>query len=109
MLGNFFKATAHIAIKPVLAVVSDIQIRPSVVIIVADTDALAPAGAKQSCFCGDVRKGPVMIVMVKVVCGRACGGKALPRGSVYHEKIRPALLVVVEDSRPGSRPLPPLN
>ncbi len=58
-------------IQPILSVIGDVKIFPTIVIIVSYAYALTPAGAKQACFLGYVRKRSVVIVTIEVICWRS--------------------------------------
>ena len=89
-------------IEAVLAVVGDVEVFPSVVVVVADADALAPAGCGEAGFRGDVGEGAVVIVAVEVVGGRLPGGKSFELGAIDQEDVGPSVVVVVEDGDAGA-------
>jgi hypothetical protein len=89
-------------VEAVLAVVGDVEVFPSVVVIVADADALAPAGRGQTRLGGDVGEGAVVIVVIQAV-GRALpGGKSFELRAIHQKDVRPAVVVIVENCDAGS-------
>ena len=89
-------------IEPVLAVVGDVEIFPSVVVVVADADALAPAVRGQPGLGGHVGKSSVVIVAIQMIGGRRSRRKSFERGAVHQENVGPAIVVVVENRDAGA-------
>ncbi len=74
------------------------EIVPAVVVVVADADAGLPTGSCESRFRGDIGKGPVAVVLVKV------GRRSLARRPLHIETVavceidvQPAVIVVIEE------------
>ncbi len=91
-------AVAVVAVEDVLAVVTDEEIVPAVVVVVADAAALAPAAVCEAGFGGDVGEGAVAIVFEEVRDGFLALGKAFDTGAVDEEDIDPVVVIVVEES-----------
>src|SRR5207249_8272119 len=68
------RAVAVVAIKNLMAVVSDEQVDVAVVVVVAGADALSPAFAGDAGLLGDVGKRAVVVVSIQVTHGRGVGG-----------------------------------
>ena len=96
------KTPCLIVVEAVLAVVGDVEVVPSVVVVVADADALAPSGRGKAGFGGDVGESAVVIVAVKVVGGSLSGGKAFELRAVDDKDVGPSVIVVVEDGDAGA-------
>ena len=96
------KTPCLIVVEPVLAVVGDVEIFPSVVVVVADANALAPAGCGQTGFGGHVGERAVVIVAIQVIAGTLPGGKSFERRAIHQKNVGPAVVVVVEDRDAGS-------
>ena len=96
-------AIAVVVVEDVLAPVGDEQIVVAVVVVVADADALSPAGVDESGFGGDVGEGAVAIVFEEMVGGLLSGGKAFEARAVDEEDVQPAVVVVVDRRRRRSR------
>ena len=105
LLGYLFERPSAIVVEPVLSVIGDVEIFPAVVVIVADTNALTPAGSDESRTFRHVRECSVMIVMIEVVRRRASCREAFQGRAIHKEDIRPAIVVVIEDGYACSRAL----
>jgi hypothetical protein len=91
-------SVAIVVIKDILAVVSDVQILETIVVIVADTGALAPASVREAGFLSDIGEGAVVVVAVEMICGSfVCSEAAVELCAVDDEDIGPAVVIVVED------------
>ena len=88
-------AVAVVVVEHVLAVVGDEQIVVAVVVVVADADALSPAGVLEPSLQGDVGEGAVAIVLEQVVEGLFARRKAFEPPAVDQEDVEPAVVVVV--------------
>src|SRR2546426_11131965 len=89
-------------VEAVLAVIRDVDVFPSVVVVVADAHTLAPSGRGQARSCGDVGEGAVVIVAIEMVGGSFSGGRAFEFGTVDQENVGPTVIVVVKDGDAGS-------
>ncbi len=86
----------------IFTVGGDVEVVVSIIVIVADTYALAPTGESDSCASGDIGESSVVVVMEEVACGIAfrCGG--VERGAINEEDVLPAVAVVVENGNAGA-------
>src|SRR6202050_3528423 len=95
-------AVAVVVIKHVLAVVGDVQVFKAVVIVIADANALTPAGMREPSSPGDVGKGAVAVVVIQMI-GRSTGrGRTIQRRPVDDENVGPAVVVVVKGCHTGA-------
>ena len=78
-------------------VVGHEEIFVAVIVVVADANALPPAGVYEACFFGYVGKCAVVIVMVEMICRSGNAGRRLQGRTVHDENVGPAVVVVVED------------
>src|SRR6185369_8140428 len=101
-LPHFREDPTLIVIKPVLSVVRDVEVFPSIVVVVADADTLAPAVRGQPGLGGHIGKSSVVLVAIQMIGGRRSCRKSFKRGAVYQENIGPAIVVVIENRRAGS-------
>src|SRR4029077_18444662 len=85
LFSHFGEDSVLIVVETVLAVVGDVEVFPSVVVVVADAHALAPSGCGETGFGSDVGEGAVVIVAVEVVGGSLSGGSAFKFGAVDQE------------------------
>src|SRR5437016_4010229 len=90
-------AVAVVAIEDVLAVIADEEVVPAVVVVIADTAALAPSRAGESRFHGNVSEGAVAIVFEEVRDGFLSFGEAFEARAVDQEDIDPVVVIVVEE------------
>ena len=90
-------SVAVVVIKDVLSVVGDIEIFPTVVVVIADANALAPAGVGKSGLLRDIGESAVVIVVIEMARGRFSRSGRVKAGAVDDENVGPAVVVVVED------------
>ena len=102
-LRHFGEHSTLVVIEAILAVVGDVEIFPSVVVVVADANALAPAGRGQSGFGGDVGKRSVVIVAIQMIGGRVVRRESLRAWCRSPEKYRASRRC---RSRKWRRPVP---
>src|SRR5438034_8871726 len=91
-----------IVIEPVLAVIGDVEILPSVVVIVSDTNSLAPTRRDKSRFLSPVRESSIVIVVIQMVRDSLIGGGALQLCAIQHENVEQTVVVIVENGDAGS-------
>ena len=82
-------------VQNVFAEVGDEEIFVAVVVVVADADALAPAGVADSGFRGDVDKSSVAIILEKMRSGLLPCGKTFQARAVHEKNVEPAVVVVI--------------
>ena len=98
-------AVAIVVIENVLAVVGDVEILESVVIVVAHTDTLAPSSVGQTGFGGDVGERAIVVVVIEVA-RRGLGRRQLFQCCAVDDKyVRPAVIVIIEHGDAGPRGL----
>ena len=88
-------AVPIVVVQNILAEVSDEQIVVAVVIVVADADALAPAGVLEPSLERDVGESAVAIVLEQVVERLFARWKAFEPRTVDQKNVEPAIVVVV--------------
>src|SRR5262249_18818899 len=91
------RAVAVVVVEHVLAIVGDEEIEVTVVVVVADTDALSPSMANETGFLRDVGEGTVTIIFVEVVGGLFAFGEVGQPPTVDDEDVEPAVVVVIEE------------
>ena len=89
------RAVAVVVIEHVLAEVGDEQVIVAVVVVVADADALSPAGVSDAGFGGDIGESAVAIVLEQMRGGLLAGGEAFQARAVHQKNIEPAVVVVI--------------
>jgi len=80
-----------------VTVVRNEQVFPTVIVVIADADALSPAGGGQPGFCGHVSERAVVVIVKQEICWLLAFGKALECGAIHDKNIRPPIIVVIED------------
>src|SRR3954465_4411384 len=84
-------------------VVSDVNVFPSIVVVVAHASPLSPpGGVSQSRLCGHVAEGAIMIISVEVVCWTFSRREPLEPGAVDKKDVRPSIVVIIEDCHAGA-------
>src|SRR5271155_5510772 len=103
LLGHFGEYAMVIVIQAIFSIIGDVQVFPTIIVIVTDAYSLAPSCSDQAGFRGDIGKGPIMIVVIEMVGGSLVRGKPLECGSIHNENIRPPVIVIIKDghARPG--------
>jgi len=79
-------AVAVVAVENIFSEVGDEEIVETIVIVVADTDSLSPAGMEQAGFGGDVGEGAVAIVFEEMRRGFLSGGKTFEAPAVHENR-----------------------
>src|SRR5258708_15843477 len=101
LLGDLSEDTVLIVIETVLSVVGEVQIVPTVIVVVADADALPPANRGQASFSGDVSERAIVIVVVEVVRGALPGRKSLNLCAIHQKHVRPTVIGVIDYRNAG--------
>src|SRR5436309_1895960 len=86
-----------------VAPVGDKQIVPAVIVIVSDTDALAPASVRDSGAGGDIGESPIAVVLVESADGRLSRRPTRFKARPVDEKdVEPAVIVIINKSATAS-------
>ena len=96
-------AVTIVTVEDVLAVVANKEIVPTVVVVVADTAALAPAAVGKAGFGGDVGERAVPVVLEEMRDGFLALRKSLDAGTVDEEDVDPVVVIVVEEGYSATR------
>ena len=92
-----------VVIKPVLAVIRDVQIRPAVVVVIADGHAKSPSLVGDARFVRHVGKRAVVIVVKKRGARRLLFSSHCIKGGTIHEiNVGPAVVVVIKNCHTGA-------
>src|SRR6266481_445503 len=91
-----------IMIETILPVVRDVEVFPTIIIVISDADALTPSRGNKTGLHGDIRESPIMIVVIQVVGGGLIGWESFQCGAVHNENIRPSIVVIIKDSHARS-------
>ena len=98
LLGDFFEDAVVIMIKTVFAVVGDIEIFPPIVVVIPDTNTLAPSGCHEPCLHRYICECTIVIVVIQVASRTIPGREPLQRGAVHDKDVRPPVVVIIENS-----------
>jgi hypothetical protein len=92
-----------VAIEAVLAVVGYIQVRPAVVVVIANRASVSPAVVGYAGLFRHVGEGAVVIVMEESRVGRGgLAGKRIVCGAVHQINVEPAVIVIVQETNAGA-------
>src|SRR5713226_7980186 len=91
-----------IMIETVLPVIRDVQIFPTIIIVIPDANALTPSRGNKTGLLGDIRKSNNEIVVVQVVGGGLRGRETFQRGAIYNEDVRPSIIVIIKNGHARS-------
>ncbi len=94
---HVLKYSVIIAEQTVVPVVRDVEIVPTIVVVIADAHSLPPPSRFQSRHFRHVGKRAVVIVVVKMIRRRVSSSWTIESGPVNQENIRPTVVVVVEN------------
>ena len=97
------RSVTIVVIQDILAVIGYEQIVPSIVVVVANADALAPARVSHSSLGRNVSEGTIAVVAEKMRRGFAAGGKAFQPPAIYQKNIEPAIVIVIIKSHSAAR------
>ena len=84
-----------VVIQDIFSKVRYEQVFVSIIVIVSDAHALAPAGMQQAGLRGDVGECAIAIVLEQMGRGSLAGGKTFQTRTVDQENIEPAVVVVI--------------
>src|SRR5271157_1045947 len=96
------RAVAVVVIEDVLAEVGNEQVIPAVVVVVADANALPPAGVAQASFRRHVGECAVTIVAKQMRSGFTAGGKTFQARPVHQKDVEPSVVVVIVEGYAAS-------
>ncbi len=88
-------AIAVVLVKNRLAIVAHEEIIEAIVVIIAHTTSLAPAGARHAALRRDVGEGAVAIVLEETTDGLLALWKAFQTRAVHEEQIKPVIMIEV--------------
>ncbi len=77
--------------------IGDVEVFPSVVVIIADCGAESPAATVQASFAGNIGEGSVVVVAVELAGMAFPRAQIFERRSVHQKNIHPAVIVVIKD------------
>ena len=103
LVADILKDAAFVVKKSIVTVIGNVEIFPTIVVVVANANTLAPAGRFQPSRFRYIGKCTVVVVVIEVVRRRALTSRAFQRGSVDQKNIRPPVIVIVKngDARSG--------
>src|SRR5690242_19696925 len=91
-----------IMIKTILARIGDVEIFPSIIVVISDANSLAPSRRDESRLRSHIGKSSVMIVVIQMVRGSPIGGEALQCCAIHNEDVGPSVVVIIENGDAGS-------
>src|SRR5437660_1552870 len=95
-LRYFLKDSILVVVKPILAVVSDVKIFPTIIVIIAHAHALPPShGRGKASLEGDICECPIVVVAIQMAARALVATCWLQGGSVHKKNVRPAVIVVI--------------
>src|SRR5437870_1750774 len=97
------RAIPVVAIKRVLAPAGDEQIFEAVVVIVSDGDSICIPCPEQTSLRGYIGEGAVAIIFVETIRGRR--GRVVESRTRENQNVYPAVIVIIEKSRPTTHRL----
>ena len=86
----------------ILADIYDVDVGPTVIVIVSDRHTHSIADAGDTCLFGHIRKCPVMVVVVQAIpILRGFFLKGWDGGAVYQQNVEIAVIVVIQQAHAG--------
>src|SRR5216683_3641306 len=99
MLGYVRECSiAIIAIENYTPEAGDKQIRPAIIVVLADHRTHGPTGITDARFVGDVGEGPIVIIVVERAASLLARQRHLHALRVSEVNIRPAVAIIVDKS-----------
>src|SRR6266849_5088651 len=102
LFGHFGENAMVIMIETILPVIRDVQIFPTIIIVISDANALTPSRGNKTGLHGDIRESPIMIVVIQVVGGSLIGWESFQCRAVHNENIWPSVVVIIKNGHPRS-------
>ena len=91
-----------VVIKAIPAIVGDVKIVPTVVVVISSTHALSPASRGQAGLNRHVAECSVVVIAVKAIArGVGCGFFIQP-SAVHQKDVGPTVVIVIEDRNSGA-------
>jgi hypothetical protein len=91
-------AVAQAVIEGAATETSNEEVQFTVVVVIGDGDAHAPAAPRQASFRGDVLEGAVGLLMIESNERVPAGTDALDGGTVDEDNVEPPIVVAVEEA-----------
>ena len=66
-LSHFGEDSVIVVVETILSVIGDVEIFPSVVVVVADADTLPPSGSGKTCLHGYIGESSVVVVAIETI------------------------------------------
>ena len=89
-------------IKTILAIVGDVEVLPSVIVVVAHAYPLPPSACRESSLHRHIGKSSIVIISVQMIGRGLSPGKSFEGRAIHQKNIRPAIIVIIEDCRTRS-------
>ena len=89
-------------IKPILAVVGDVEVLPSIIVVVAHAHPLPPSACRESSLHRHIGESSIVIISVQMIGRGLSPGKSFEGRAIHQKNIRPAIIVIIEDCRTRS-------
>src|SRR5262249_19642243 len=87
------RSVSVIVIKDILTEISNVQVVPAVVVVVANAATLAPSGVGDAGLQRHIGEGSIAIVLEEMRCRLAAGGKSLQTRPVNEKDVEPAVVI----------------
>ena len=97
LFANFCEHTVVVVVEPILPVIRDVEIFPTVIVVIAHANTLSPSRCRQAGFLSHISKCAIVVVAIETVRRSFTGGKTFEPGPVHQENVRPAVVVVIEN------------
>ncbi len=92
-----------VLIEDAIPIGGDKDVRPAIVVVVADGYTHSEIGPGNTGFFGDIGEGAVAIIFVEGVANGLAGLPEIAGAAIDQENIHPAIIVVVEEGAAGAQ------
>src|SRR5215469_688935 len=89
------RAISIVVVKNAAAILRDVQIRKSVVIVIANRNALTESACRYTRFVRNVGEGAIAIIFVQGVAQRWIGREKITLTAIHQVNVHPAVPVVI--------------
>src|SRR5437667_4780896 len=95
--AHFFESSVFVVIKAILAVVSNVEVLPAVIVVVPHAYSLPPSARCKPGLHSHVGKSAVVIIAIEMVRRRLARRKSLEGCAVDDENVRPPVVVEIKN------------
>src|SRR2546425_8850091 len=93
-------AVAVIVVEDAATYIGDVDVFPTVIVVVADAHTHAPDAMVQACLCRDIGEAAVAVIVIELAGRTSAAPQIFQGGPIHEENIQPAIVVIVQEGDP---------